>query len=478
MQSQNKLLVIRSIMKNNPFFYSILWTTARVLVTSAPMPVTLIVNHDDKRCADFWGGDECNYCTVPLGWTNLGYQAECPDGYEFLDGEEADRLDFYCLGSRGQACCSQGFSGYGDCTTLVVNEVAKQCAFSLCSTLPPNWVRANEKCDSPGGYTFVASNSLECEDPCGDLTTCGACIDLGCVWSNNECSSECAGSRSDCFYRSRGSPKTGVQACNDHFALELDKQTCTVHTSCSDCKAQTLPSNQSKRCKWINKCSDDVVGADCELCVDDTSPSCVFECRELDNCQDSKVCSADSCVSCLEEGCIWSGSSGCFKACSRDDFCVSPPISFHYFRWQSEPRMQRIRDRNRIAAKCTRYQELVDDNEACSGYFLPCDSTPEGCGTLSGCDRCLQLSWASDPSKTCTWFGDPGAADLSRSYSGACARDVSPLRFREVATCSADTSFNPPDCTLLNSCNGCLTEGCTWNGTMCSPFVCTSRGCL
>jgi hypothetical protein len=119
-------------------FLCLLW--AEGMVTAAPMPPLLVVNHDSKECAEIFGGDECMDCFPPEGWEILGgsSQAQCPPSYDWIQ-----ELDYTCQGFKNQRCCTEGHTGaHGSCQDLVINEREKQCAFvetiDTCA-LPKNW---------------------------------------------------------------------------------------------------------------------------------------------------------------------------------------------------------------------------------------------------------------------------------------------------------------------------------------------------
>jgi hypothetical protein len=110
------------------------------LLFAAPVPPELVVNHETKECAEFFGGDECTYCYPPEGWESLGesYEVECPAGYTLIDD-----LDVECRASKGEFCCSEGHSGApGDCEDMVLHKRRKQCAFVddiHTAVLPKGW---------------------------------------------------------------------------------------------------------------------------------------------------------------------------------------------------------------------------------------------------------------------------------------------------------------------------------------------------
>jgi len=92
---------------------------------AAPAPPEIIVNSATMQCADFMAGDECVRCTIPQGWASLGYGVtQCPAGYTQV------AANITCTGLRIERCCSEGHTGGdGNCTDMVVNDIAGQCAF-------------------------------------------------------------------------------------------------------------------------------------------------------------------------------------------------------------------------------------------------------------------------------------------------------------------------------------------------------------
>jgi hypothetical protein len=118
---------------------------AGVDLSAAPLPPELVVNHETKECAEFFGGDECMSCTVPEGWEILGYvgEVECPAGYAYIE-----HLEFECRPFKDEFCCSEGHSGvHGDCEDLVVDRGRKLCAFVDdidTAQLPAGWEKRPE----------------------------------------------------------------------------------------------------------------------------------------------------------------------------------------------------------------------------------------------------------------------------------------------------------------------------------------------
>lgn len=113
-----------------------------VLAPAAPMPPETLVNDTTKECALFFSGDECTSCTPPAGWRELGYDASCPDNYTVVE------VSGTCYGMENGFCCTEGHSGApGDCSNLVINNSAMQCAFVddvLNCTLPAGWQKKPE----------------------------------------------------------------------------------------------------------------------------------------------------------------------------------------------------------------------------------------------------------------------------------------------------------------------------------------------
>ena len=114
---------------------------------AAPVPPELIVNHEAKQCAEFWGGDECLYCSPPAGWEVLGGlgEAECPDGYTTVE------IEHTCAAAKTPFCCTEGHSGAsGDCEDVVIDRVGERCAFvddiNECQGLPGGWEKHGTDC--------------------------------------------------------------------------------------------------------------------------------------------------------------------------------------------------------------------------------------------------------------------------------------------------------------------------------------------
>lgn len=93
-------------------------------VMAAPMPQQMIVNNDSMQCARFLPGDECMDCTPPEGWDILGPYTSCPEGYTLVT------VNGICKGIEREHCCTEKHTGAsGDCTNLIKNDLAKECAF-------------------------------------------------------------------------------------------------------------------------------------------------------------------------------------------------------------------------------------------------------------------------------------------------------------------------------------------------------------
>ena len=130
---------------------------------AAPLPPELAVNHETKECAEFWGGDECVRCSVPEGWEILGdtWEAECPADYAMVE------ITPECSSAKVPFCCTEGHSGLaGDCDDVVINRLARHCAFvediANCPALPLGWARHGEDCPY-----YDWADDVECLDTGG-----------------------------------------------------------------------------------------------------------------------------------------------------------------------------------------------------------------------------------------------------------------------------------------------------------------------
>ena len=95
-------------------------------VTAAPTPPKVVVNHETQQCAEIFGGDECMDCNPLEGWEVLGYSpsAVCPADYTLVE------IEPICTHFKNEFCCTEGHSGvHGDCSDMVINKVARRCAF-------------------------------------------------------------------------------------------------------------------------------------------------------------------------------------------------------------------------------------------------------------------------------------------------------------------------------------------------------------
>jgi len=289
------------------------WSLVTRFASSVPLPPQLLINKETRECTIEYFGDECDHCFIHYGWESIGYayydKVKCPDGYSMVETGPAPT---YCRKNRDPICCSDSFHGVGNCRDLVFNEDLEKCSISLCedSELPRGWTRdlpddSYGKCPYDGssiGSSYIEPEDFGCEDPCKDLLACSECIDSGCVWSlaNGICRPVTYPYRS---YLSSPPPNTSAdELCEEFTKVERDNTECEAKTSCKDCLATALPSDNSKNCRWVNTCSSDEFGANCEQCF---ASSCIYACREISNCSDGNLCSAESCTDCLDQGCFW-----------------------------------------------------------------------------------------------------------------------------------------------------------------------------
>ena len=78
-------------------------------------------------------------CNPPQGWEVLGYSppAVCPADYTMVE------IEPICTHFKNEFCCTESHSGvHGDCADMVINKVARRCAFvpdvESC-VLPARW---------------------------------------------------------------------------------------------------------------------------------------------------------------------------------------------------------------------------------------------------------------------------------------------------------------------------------------------------
>jgi hypothetical protein len=126
----------------------VLFCSGSELALAAPAPPQLMVNHQSRQCAEYWGGDECVSCSAPAGWEVLkGWlpEVKCPDGYAEV------KVDLTCTPHKAGFCCTEGHSGAaGDCEDVVLNRELEQCAFvpdiNECPALPRGWEKYGRDC--------------------------------------------------------------------------------------------------------------------------------------------------------------------------------------------------------------------------------------------------------------------------------------------------------------------------------------------
>jgi hypothetical protein len=147
-------------MKSASFFSFFLLGFLPLSLFADPSPERIGVNESTKECATFFTGDECTDCSLPEGWTNLGYahMTQCPQDYKMV---EADSV---CKPRKSFFCCSENHSGAeGQCDDLVIDDVNGKCAFvediNKCGGLPPGWTSASI---CPAGFT-QQTETVSCE---------------------------------------------------------------------------------------------------------------------------------------------------------------------------------------------------------------------------------------------------------------------------------------------------------------------------
>lgn len=152
---------------------------------AAPLPPEMIVNYTTKECSSFFSGDECSYCTPPPGWQNLGAGAACPAGFAQVEAESS------CHGLQSGFCCMEGHSGApGNCSRLVKNEAAKECAFveNLSCRLPAGWLSRPENVSTyewlcPLDYSWTSVNCTSVGNMSGGCAS-GDCASGNCTSGN------------------------------------------------------------------------------------------------------------------------------------------------------------------------------------------------------------------------------------------------------------------------------------------------------
>jgi hypothetical protein len=97
-----------------------------VAVYAAPLPPRWVINPQAQQCARVIPGDECGDIVLPAGWEyqDASSGASCPAGYTEVE------LRPGWTHFKAQFCCSEGHSGSpGDCQDVVIQPLARQCAF-------------------------------------------------------------------------------------------------------------------------------------------------------------------------------------------------------------------------------------------------------------------------------------------------------------------------------------------------------------
>lgn len=294
----------------------IVWMVSFVVpALSIPLPDEFIANDTTQQCMILTGGDECTTCYPRSGWEKLGFGVDCPSTYTVIaSGIEG----FFCVASRSNECCSQVFSGTGDCRYLITSPSADAlCSISLCNPLPDGWMEG-----APGGGTlcpyfdpepapgvgFVGPDELDCDNPCEGLTTCTACLEQDCMWSseNDTCQPACNQER--CFAIPVSGGITPVELCGEvepTTTTTSSTSTTALSTSSSSTLSTTTtpsddiplkpPCNPSfcEACYYYcgeppyvctsaesHACKVDVICEGCELvCQQDAQDECVVGCQ-------------------------------------------------------------------------------------------------------------------------------------------------------------------------------------------------------
>lgn len=152
---------------------------------AAPLPPKLVVNHDLKQCAEIFAGDECMDCFAPAGWEDLGFSSDavCPADYSWVE------LETECQPFKTVFCCTQGHSGaHGDCEDMIINRLARKCAFvedvNTCN-LPARWYAkpenvANRDWECPYD-SFDWEEDIQCEAEASPAMEFSSAVLLGCA---------------------------------------------------------------------------------------------------------------------------------------------------------------------------------------------------------------------------------------------------------------------------------------------------------
>jgi len=414
-------------------------TTALLLgryVGAAPAWPPVLVNDETRECLSpgYWG-DECGYCWIRQGWRSIGYGVECPEEYNNTNNSYDDDA-YHCFSVRNEACCSSGFSGYGDCDKLIFNEVKRQCTISLCASLPDGWARdappppQGEYYDGrcPYDWEWLQAKDVACDDPCKDFSACGECARAGCLWSDSvqSCGPICLESGwGTCLGVSSDSAIKAELLCEEFEQGRRDDTECATKTSCNECIATFLPSDDSKSCRWVKSDADEqCVG--CETCH---ASSCSGSCVEIDDCSASNLCEAATCDSCLLDGCYW--------------ILNSEPACYHFCpeNWQCANQTEEVSTEQ----ACKSLEDAFWDLEYCVGKRT--------------CNSCLQSVLPSDINKTCTWFSETGDY-VNQACSLECPRYFEGCE--EVIECD-DSAVTTESCSTLFLCEDCLAANCFWD---------------
>jgi len=136
---------------------------------AVPAPLQYMVDNAARECSSFSAGDECTRCTMPQGWKSIG-MGPCPIGYASVEAQRQ------CSVLKSEFCCTQGHSGgQGDCAGMIVNPLAKECAFTD-NPPPAGWSSTKGLC--PEGYSWTDGGAGNACVPAITLLSCVAVLSI------------------------------------------------------------------------------------------------------------------------------------------------------------------------------------------------------------------------------------------------------------------------------------------------------------
>lgn len=455
-----------------------------------------IISDDSNVCDD---GEFCNGDEICFGGACLPGVNPCDDGVDCTI-DSCDEINDVCNFSPDNAACIDDgnpctdevcdsilgclhlnnvdfcddglFCTVGDvCTNGECVGVSRDCDDGIACTI--------EHCDEQADACIITPENSLCNDQ--NLCTDDACVvGTGCVFTpddTNSCDDGkfCNGPET-C---TDGQCQSGSQDCSDGVSCTFDEcdeanDLCVNTPDNSVCTSDGTFCNGIEICDLINDCvsSGNPCGVE-EVCCEGAG-TCELECCGDADCDDSNLCSTDTCVAgacvfepvvCDSDGSFCNGEEVCDQATG---LCVSPGSSC------SDPTGLCCEADDTCAAECCADSECNDNSkcttDACvlgSCVFTPI-SCPDDLNFCNGVESC-------NPAIGCVSSGNPcnGTGLKCSESTDACVECLFSGHCNDNNNCTFDTCNSNNDCDHLPQCGACcLEEGSCTDGI--TPNDCIS----